>query len=79
MYMAFLRQRLSRGQVPEFGFEFFDKFTQHVLGPITLQNGEIVTQGSSRGELCSGRSCFLVLSREAILISDTLLCSVIIH
>lgn len=29
---------VGRGQMPE--FEFFDKFTQHLLGPIALQNGE---------------------------------------
>lgn len=44
-----LRQRLlvGRGQMPEFCFESFDKFTQHLLDPITLQNGEITTQHSS--------------------------------
>lgn len=35
--------------MPEFGFEFFDKFTQCLLGPITLQNGELATQSISLG------------------------------
>lgn len=33
----------------EFGFEFFDKFSQRLLGPITLQNGELTTQSNPLG------------------------------
>lgn len=40
---------VGRGQMPEFCFEFFDKFTQRSLGAITPQNGKITTQSSPLG------------------------------